>query len=261
MKTYDEWLEAFTTKIKEGYETHRMDKRLAGYAYEVEKPATTLWKYDHPIKAKIMPAGQEMHLIAMPTLKLRTVEPFQVGIRVDLSKWDIEATVFWDSFMYRRGSDVAEREYWVIMKGMSDNAGTIMKAKKKGELSKLDMKDAQAWIGQNGGEYADTIVVPLEQATELLKKGELWSPHKIPTGYVPEKDRGPYFDGKMGGVNVYWTRFMKDFALIYCKRKITVSNTPLKAYYDKPKRPSCLIIEKWCSSAPILDQAVVKITL
>ena len=262
MKTYEEWFEEFKAKIEEGYGIHRMDKRLAGFAYEAEKPAKTLWKYDHPITAHTMPRGQRMHMIIMPTPTYRTVKPLQVGVRIDLSKWDFETPVVGlDSYMFGCGSNVAEREYWAIVKGISDNAGKTMETKKKGELSKLDIKEAQAWIGQNGRAYADTVVMPLQQKRELLKKGELWLPHKIPNGYVPEKDRGPYFAGKIDGANVYWMRFIKDFALVCAKRENIVSNTPLKVYYDNPKRPSQLTIDKRCSSAPILEQAVVKVTL
>jgi len=259
MKTYEELLEEFKAKIEEGYETSRMDKRLIEFADESEKPVRTLWKYDHP------PTPQAMHgatVIMMPTPRFRPVKPLQRGIRIDLSKWDIEThMVVLDSYMYRKGSEVAEREYWAIVKGISDNAGNTVKAKKKGELSVPDIKEAQSWIGQNARNYADTVVMPLEQKTGLLKKGKVWLPNKIPTGYVPEEDRGPYFAGMIDGARVYWMRFIKDFALVYAKCETIMRNTPLNVYYDKPKRPSQLTIEKWCAAAPILEQAVVKITL
>jgi len=259
MKTSEEWLEEFKVKIKKGYEACRMDKRLCEFAHEVEKPATTLWKYDHPITADTMPEGQKMHIIVMPKPKYRTVKPLQVGFAIDLSKWDWEEASGLDSLMPRWGSIVAEREYWAIVKGVSDNAGTTIKTKQKGEFSLADLREARTWIGQNGRKYADMAVIPLQQETELLKTGKLHTPEKIPDGYVPKRDRGPYFAGMLDGAKAYWMRFMKDFALVYAKCETIIRNTPLKVYYDKPKMPSRLIIEKWCSSAPILEQAVVKV--
>lgn len=260
MKTHEDWLKEFRAKIEEGYETQRMDKRLAGFAHEHEKPVKRLWKYDQPITAQTMVAGQP--IIVAPSPTYRNVEAFQVGIRIDLSQWNFKDPIVGsDSYMFGIGSRVAENEYHAIVKGISDNAGNVIKTKKKGELSKLDLKEAQAWIGSYGNEYAETVIVPLEQKTKWLIQEELWLPHKIPTGYLPEKERGMFFSGWINGVNVYWMRFLKDFALIYAKRKAIICNTPMKIYYDNPKRPKELFVSKWCSSAPILDQAVVKITL
>ena len=260
MKTYEEWLEEFRTKIKEGYETHRMDKRLAGYTYEVDKPAKRLWKYDEPIRAQSMPEGGT--IITMPTPKIREVKPYQVGYKLNIRKWteDPVRVVGMDNFMYRIGVNVAEREVWVMAKGMSDNAEHVIEAEKKGELSKNDIKKARDWISSQGM-YADTIIMHSKQRWRFLRNGELWESYRIPTGYVPERDRGPYYAGKIDGANVYSTLMIKDFALVYRKKEILVKNTQLKIDYDNPKRPSTLIVNKWCSSAPIIEQAVVKIVL
>jgi len=173
METNEKWLERFKVKIKEGYENNRMDKRLCEFAHEVDKPAKTLWKYDQPFSAQTIPAGQEMNIIPMASPKLRTVEPLQVGIRIDgLRSWNFENDGWGlESLMFRNGSTVAEREYWAIVKGMSDNAGKTIKARNKGEVSELDIREAKSWIGQNGRAYADTIVMPIQQETDLLMRG------------------------------------------------------------------------------------------
>lgn len=259
MKTSEDWLKELDTKIKEAYEIRRMDKKLIGISREKEKPATTLWKYDHP------PTAQEKHgmtITVMPPLKLRTVKPLQVGIQIDLSKINVEDAIsesVLTSFISSYGKDVAEKEYVAIIRGLSDNAGNAIEAKNKGDLSKDDIKKAQSWIGENGRKFADTIIMPLEQETKFLKEGAIFEPHKILDGYVPKDERGPFFSGKLSGSGVYWMRFVKDFALVYAKQETMLINTPLKLYYDDPKE--LLTIEKWCSAAPILEQAVVKIQL
>ena len=256
MKTIDEWIEEFKNKINEGYETHRMDKRLAGYAYEVDQPARRLLKYEEPIRHESLPHGGT--LIVMPTPKTRNVTPYQVGFRIDLKEWAVDPTVYgMDNYMHQIGVNISQKEVWVIAKGMSDNAGNVIEAEQKGELSKNDIVKARDLV--LGQTYADTIIMPIKQRWRFLKNGELWEPHRIPTGYVPEEDRGPYYAGNIDGARVYGTPAIEDFALVYSKREIMVKNTALKIEYDKRER--ILLVDKWCSSAPIQEEAVVKITL
>lgn len=260
MKIYGEWLEKFRVKIEEGYKVHRMDERLCEFAYEGERPARTLWKYDEPPTAQ---AKNGMTMMTMPIPKFRQVEPIQVGFNIDLGWRFLEEDMLWslESMMYRFGSRVAEKEYWAIVKGISDNAGETIHAEKKGSLSTLDIREAKSLIGRNARQHADMVVMPLEQEIEFLKKSELWLPNRIPTGYVSYKDRGPYFAGMVNGTKTYWMRFLKDFAVVYAKHEVMVRNTKIEMYFDDEKRPRFLIIEKECSSAPVLDQAVVKIAI
>ena len=256
MKTIDKWIEEFENKIREGYETHRMDKRLAGYAYEVDKPAKRLLKYDEPIRHESLPHGGT--LIVLPTPTTRNVTPYQVGYRIDLKEWAADPVVHYvDHYMGQIGVNVSQKEVWVMAKGMADNASNVIEAEQKGELSKNDIVRARDLV--SGQTYADTIIMPSKQQWRFLKKGELWEPHRIPTGYVPEKDRGPYYMGNIDGAKVYGTPAIEALALVYSKGEIMVRNTPLKIQYDK--REQILVVDKWCSSAPIREEAVTKITL
>jgi hypothetical protein len=62
-------------------------------------------------------------------------------------------------------------------------------------------------------------------------------------------------------INVYWANFIKDFALVFNRGEIISASTPLKIRFDNIKYPKQVIGEKLCVSAPMLDQAVVKIEL
>jgi len=75
MKTYEEWLEEFRKKIKENYEHIRLDKQLAGYVYEVPKPATVLPKGSGPIGAFSIVEGEplpEPYVFSIQELLLKT---------------------------------------------------------------------------------------------------------------------------------------------------------------------------------------------
>lgn len=261
-KSYEEWLEEFKTNIEEGYEAYRMDTRIAGYAQEVQKPARTLWIFDNPVAVGTTTEERESYTVTMPLPSSRPVEPFPARFLIDLKDWGFRETVSGlNSYMFRKGNQVAEMEYFGILKGLSDNAGNIIEAEKKGELSEQDIQKAKIWVGQNGGRYPDIVVMPIDQETKLLKEGKLWLPHKIRSGYISDMERAPYFLGMIGNTKAYHMRFIKDYALVFAKNEVIVRNTPLKVYFDESTRPSHLIIEKWCSSAPTLDQAVVKIQL
>lgn len=260
MKTPKDLLKEFTAKISEGYNAERMDKRLIGFPHEHKKPVYSLWKHDKPITIHSISADGK--LPEASKFVSRKVDPLRAAVVLNIHNFNFEEPVAdMDSYMIELGNELAEREYHCIVKGISDYAGLVMKVNKKGTLSKSDIKNAQSWVTTNGRTYADTIIVPLEQMTEWMINNELWLPDKIPTGYVPEKDRGRFFAGVIGGVRVYWMRFTNDFALLYAKHKTILFNTLLEVYYDKPENPKELIAEKVCSSAPTLDQAVVKITL
>jgi len=260
MKIYSEWLDEFRAKIEEGYESHRMDRCLAGFVSEVERPARRLIKMSGPIVAFFgIPEGGELPPPVKVTMS--EVTPINVGFPVNLKDWaDDPERTYMDMFMMQIGERIAENEVWAIVKGMVDNAGHTLEAEKKGELTKNDVEKAKDWVG-NQGTYADTLIVYLEQKTEFLKRGELVEATPNVLGWIPEERRGRHFSGLVNGLFAYWTRFTKGLAIVYERNAIMVRKTPFKIDFDNSTHPSALNIEKWCSSAPTIEQGVVKITL
>jgi len=259
MKTYVEWLEDFRKKIYEGYEKHRMDKRLAGHVCEVKKPARKLLKLSGPVMVYGVPESGELP----PSVVVGTqdVTPSNVGFPIDMRDWaEDPSRRNMDTFMTKKGKEVAENETRVIIKGMIDNVGYSFNAERKGELSKTDIRKAEDWLKEREV-HPDTIIVDVKQGFEFLRRGEVLEAARIPSSYMPEEQRGPYFLGLLGGLKVYCIQFDERLAIVYRKNDIIVKNTPLKIYFDNLDRPSKLILEKWCSSAPIIDEGVVKITL
>lgn len=125
-----------------------------------------------------------------------------------------------------------------------------MKAETEGKLTKADIAKAESWI-RNQRWYADTLVIHPEQEAEFLIKNEIWHKNKIPISYIPEEQRGSNYAGMINGLNVYWTPLVKDLAFVYRKSEVIVLNTPLKIDFDNLTQPSSLIIEQYCSSAPV----------
>lgn len=258
MKTYREWLEEFRTKIKEGYEKHRIDKKLARSVYDAESPVTVLLKGSGPKVAFSLAEGQQLQPYVFST---RNVTPLNIGFTIDMKNWATEPERYgMDLFMMQIGEIIAENEAFVIVKGMFDNAGHSVKAEVQGQLSKSDIKKAEDWM-RNQGWYADTIILHYEQEMQFRLKGELLESHLIPINWVPHEDRGPHYSGKINGLNVYWMRFNKGTAIVYDKDEIILAKTPLNIEFDNLDHPTKLVIERWCSSAPIDERGVVKIIL
>lgn len=255
MKTLNEWISIFKTEINEGYEINRMDKQLAEYTEEVENPTRQLLKLDEPIKEEKLSNGTTK--IVIPTLKTREVEPFNAGYMIDLSKWLYNPEGYGiENYMRTIGINVALKEIRGIIKGISENTSRIIQAEQKGELSKEDLQKARDMALTE--RYADTILIPSKQRWRFLRRKELWEPHLIPTTYVPEKFRGPYYAGNINDVRVYENP-VNDFALVFSRKEIMIKNTHLKIEYIK--RENTLAINKWCSAAPIREETVVRINL
>lgn len=263
MKTYAEWLEEFRTKIRAEYERCRMDKQLAKYIYEVEKPATVLPKGSGPIGAQIIREGApspEPYVISS-----QVVTPKDVGFTVNLKDWsEKKEYTYIDTLLASLGRDIATREGFVILRAMFEKAGHSREVKTKGQLTKEDIKEAKDWIRKQGW-YADTSVIHPEQEAQFLIRREILEPTLL-TGYAPfgfasEEERGPNYAGWLNGLNVYWTPLVKGLAFVYRKSEIIVMKTPLNIDFDNLDKPSKLIIKRYCSSAPVDERGVVKITL
>ena len=129
----------------------------------------------------------------------------------------------------------------------------------EGKLKKEDFQRAKNVLREKTI-YANTAIIHHRCIAEFAEYDEY-----IRNWYLSDLLRwsGPFFAGVLSQLKIYWTDFdyMEKQALVYDKERITVACTPLKVYFDNPENPSQLIVEKWCSSAPLIDDAVVKILL
>jgi len=120
--------------------------------------------------------------------------------------------------------------------------------------------DLLNWI-KGQGWFADTIIVHPTQEMEFLIRNDIITSDKIPIGIVPEKNRGPYFSGRIDGLNLYYTTLVEGFAIIYRKNDIIVKKTMLEINFDDMQHPTKLIVKRLCSSAPSISGVIVKIII
>jgi hypothetical protein len=257
MKTFAEYLEEFRKEIEKGYHATKMVSALCGHVYEDrEKVPTGFLMYDGPPTASNY-AG-DISLITL-NAKLRNVKTFNAGLVVDMKDWadDPEQTAI-ETIMGQFGKDVSDNEYWVIANAMITYAGYEVAAKKKEELSKQDIIDAQNNVL---GTYADCVIMSPLQKAKFLNEGQMLDPWSIPRGFIPEERRGYYYSGMLGGVNVYVASFAKNYALVFSRDEMIFQSEPLKVSFDNINHPKQLILRKMCASAPMYDNAVAKIQI
>lgn len=255
-KSYNEWLQEFREKIQVAYEKQRLDKQLAGYVYDVDKPVRTLPKGSGPYGVFVIREGEE--LPPPYVLSSQQVEPINIGFSLDITGWaqDPERYVM-DVLLSNIGRNLAQREAFVILKGMIDKAGRSIQVKEKGKLTKSDLLEAERWI-KTQGFHADTLVLHPKLENAFRMRGELIEASKIPQ---LARDKGSHFSGIIDGLNIYWTPIIEKYALLYKKSEIVIAKTPLKIEFDNTSSPSKLITERWCSSVPVDERSVVRIEI
>jgi len=256
-KTWGEWLDNFTSNIEEGYKENRMDQILSGHCYEVDKPQNRTMKYSGPMIVQMVREGEPLRVTT--TVSSREVTPYNVGYIVDLREWaqDPDRRVGMDTYMRDIGSSVAEREYYVIVKGLCDYSAHSINSERSGELSKKDIQEALKYPGSEDI-FVDTLIINRNFIDDFRKREELWEAWNVPTGYLPESQRGKFFSGMINGLRTYSKRFLEDKVVIFRKNDVMTYTTLIKVSFDR-EPPTQIIVEKWCSSAPIVDQSVVTI--
>lgn len=254
-KTFREWLEDFKKKVVIGYNNTTMATALAEHVYkDSDKIPATLLKYDGPLRA----SASASESIVTIKAGLRSVKPQDAGFTCDLKDWsDNPEGHYMGMLMDQLGKHLADNEYAIIVDAMKNYAGDTVKTKQNGQLSKDDIMEAQ----NHAEGYADCVVMNHQQKNALWLSGQIFEPFNISLSFVPKERRGYYYSGMLGAVNVYWAGFIKDFALVFDRRKMLFVNTPTEIRFDNESSPRQLIVRKMCVAAPMFDQAVVKIEL
>lgn len=254
---YEEIVKEFQTQVDKLYNERRIDRTLAKerHIWNVKSKMTKLPK-NRPT-AQILTEGQK------PTVfipQYRNVTPLKASITLDIQKFVKELDRHIDVFSSHMAHAIAEGEARVIIKGLIDHSGKTITVKERGHLKSAAIKEASRWIGSHGL-YADTVITNPKQWAELVKGRKILEPERIPSSWVPREERGPHYEGKIDGRDLYCFNLPEKVALVYRKEEVILAKTKLNVRFDNPERPANIIAERWCSSAPVLEEGVVKINL
>lgn len=257
VKSFSEWLNEFKSSINEGYESNRINKFVSGRHYEVETRQRRIIKLS-PARFEIRKPGQPRSTV---NLSHRKVAPINVGFPINIKDWSKkpDECIGINSVMMDIGHYLADSEYYAITSNLILYAGECIDSEVKGQLSKNDICRAKD-IGKTNDIHYDTIILNNKYVFELRKRDEIWEPAKIPTGLLPEINGESHFIGKIDGLNAYSTTFLEEKCVVFRRNDVRTYTTPIEVTFDS-EPPESLIIEKWCSSAPIKDESVVVINM
>lgn len=256
MRTYSEWLNEFREKIIAGYDRYRIDKEIAGWVKEVSKPQTVLPKGSGKpfLLQRVGPHGE---LPEPYTYSTQVVTPYQIGLSCNLPEgWaDEPERYIMDALMDEMGRHLASGEACVILSGLLEKADTEIKPRKQGEVTKDDILRAAEAVKQKGF-LPDAVVLDPIRVEELLLKGELVEAWRL-RGLKKET---PHYAGMVAGLDVYWTPVAGNNVFVYDKSYVIVARTQISVKFDNIEQPTKLIVDCWCSSAPVDPRAVARIS-
>lgn len=255
---YSEWLEKFKVDILRGYNDGKMVENLSAFSYESPEPRVSLPHEEEPSEAQILLPGQ---IIPEQTFHYRHVTPVQVGKSYDISSiWGHIDQVDFSFFMYKIGLAIALDEYKAIAKSISSFAGH----KHDIEDSEFDIDHVNSAIKEIhvGNMYPTGILVNKDKIKTLKLNKDFFDWWKVDEKWVPKNERTTHFQGMLKGLAVYDAPFFSKKMLQFDKHHIHIVCTPIDVRFIRErKRPTVLVVERDVSSAPIVDNAVVEITL
>lgn len=245
-KSFQQRLEEFKEEIIRGYNETTMVKALCEHIREDSREApTTLDRFERKY-------DENQHFVHLEGGR-RNVKPSNAGFVENLEDW-YKNPEGWsmDIRMHELGRTLAENEYAIIVKGIEDCAEMTVDVNQKGQLSVDDIRKAENCVRGS----VDSVVMNLQQMREFSIKGQISA-----LSFLPEEKHGYHYSGTIGGLNVFWTNSIKDFALVFSRMEMNFKSTPLEIAFNDIDSPKQLILHKLCVAAPIYDKTVVRIRL
>jgi hypothetical protein len=251
MRPYSQWLNDLRGKIIASYDRYRIDKEIADLVKEVSKPQTVLPKGSGQpfLLQRLGPHGD---LPEPYTYSTQVVTAYPIGISCNLPKgWADEHNIM-DGLMDDIGLKLALREAQVILSGL-EKADTRFEPREQGKVTRDDILRAAAAVRQKGF-LPDAVVLDPIKGEELLLKGELVEAWRL-RGFKKET---AHYAGMVAGLDVYWTPVAGNNVFVYDKSYVIVARTQISVKFDNIEHPTKLIVDCWCSSAPVDPRAVAR---
>ena len=256
MPDYVRYLAEFRKQIEEGYSQHAYLNHLVSSVRTVEERASILLKGYGPAGAQVLSEGT-----APPkpyAVSTRLVETYDVGFRVEVRDWaKAPEGLLTETLMEQIATKIAENEVLVLVEGLAKNAGKQVQATNALRLSKADLRSAIQWIGNNGFQPNRVLVSP-ELESQLMLKNELLEKWHFSSS---TEDWGSHYSGKIDGLDLFWDYSLTGRAIVYESYNVTFAKTDLKVTFDDMQNPNQLIVQSWCSCAPLDERSVALITV
>lgn len=260
MKSNADWIAEFSKKLQDAYRQNRADRKFVGLVRDIEKPTGLLpLGSGKPISFVDIDLGTE---IESYVLTGQEVKAYNIGLSYEIADWikspelnDPDGTLM-DIALEIMGRNIAQREAYLIIKMLSEQASVQLPSIEKGVIRSSDILAAEKRIGEHGFN-ADTVIMQPKHRYQLLieEDADLGLFHDLLVN-----DRYTYA-GKISNMDVYSTEVIRDFSLVYDRDFVVLVRTPFKIYFDNIESPKYLVVDRICFTAPIDNRAVAVINV
>jgi len=255
LSDYVRYLADLRRQIEDGYTRHAYLNHLVFSIRTVSEPASVFPKGNGPTGAQ---KSQSEVLPGTYAVSTRIVTPNDVGFHVQVRDW-VKAPegILTGTLAELIATKIAENEVLVLVEGLTKTAGKQFQATNALRLSKADLRTAVQWIGSNGFQPNRVLLSP-ELESQLMLKNEVIEKWHFPSFML---DMGSHHSGKVDGLDLFWDYSLKGRAIVYESYNVTFAKTDLKVTFDDVQNPTQLIIQSWCSCAPLDERSVALITV
>jgi len=251
---YVKYLADFKRQIEDGYGRHAYLKNLVFAVHSVPDPASIFPQGNGP-------TGTRIDEVAQPEaykVSTRAVTPYDIGFRVEVRDWArAPETVHMGTLMELIATRIAENEVLVLAEGLTKAAGKQFQATNALRLSKVDLRNAIQWIGSNGFQ-PDRVLISPDLEAQLTLKDEIIEKWHFPSSMA---DWGNHHSGKIDGLDLFWNYSLKGRVVVYESFNVSFAKTDFKVSFDDVQNPTQVIIQCWCSCAPLDERSVAVITV
>ena len=255
LSDYVKYLADFKRQIEDGYGRHAYLKNLVFAVHTVSDPTSIFPQGNGPTAARVGEGEAQPETYKVST---RAVTPYDIGFRVEVRDWaKAPMTVYMGTLMELMATRIAENEVLVLAEGLSKAAGRQFQATNALRLSKVDLRNAIQWIGSNGFQPNRVLVSPDLEA-QLMLKDEIIEKWHFPSSMA---DWGNHHSGKIDGLDLFWNYSLKGRAVVFESFNVSFAKTDFKVAFDDVQNPTQLIIQCWCSCAPLDERSVAVITV
>ena len=249
MSDYVRYLADFRKQIEDGYSRHAYLNNLVFSVHTISEPASIFPQGYGPTGTKI-----EGEPLPEPyAVSTRAVTPYDIGFRIQVRDWAKSPEgILMGTLMELIATKIAENEVLVLVEGLTKTAGKQFQATNALRLSKADLRNAIQWIGSNGFQPNRVLVSP-DLESQLMLKNEIIEKWHFPSSMA---DWGNHHSGKVDGLDLFWDYSLKGRAIVYESYNVTFAKTDFKVTFDDVQNPTQLIIQCWCSCAPLDERSV-----
>jgi hypothetical protein len=249
----------FSKKIQDAYMLNKADTMFAGIIREVEYPSNLFVKgAGMPVSFADIDSGTviEPYIITGQEVKV-----INVGISYAIQEWAKAPNqdpdgVMMDVALEIMGRNIAQREAYLILKSLTDQAYTRFLSLEKGIIRKFDVTMAEKRIRELGF-MADTVVMEPAQRYNLLVEENV---DLARFKGLMQSEKYAYA-GKVSNMDVYSSELISKKCLVFDKSYVAMMRAPIRVYFDNLDSPRYLVVERKCVATAIDPKSVVLINI